>query len=58
VFQVLKEAFWQWLFGWQRVALGLLIVIIVVFFPDGVMGGIHALRNRMRGAKTKSGAVS
>jgi len=58
VFQVLKEAFWQWLFGWQRVALGLLIVIIVVFFPDGVMGGIRALRNRMRGAKTKSGAVS
>jgi branched-chain amino acid transport system permease protein len=38
VFQVLKEAFWIYLFGWQRVALGLMIVVIVVFFPQGILG--------------------
>jgi branched-chain amino acid transport system permease protein len=38
VFHVTKELFWAWLLGWQRVALGLLIVVIVVFFPVGILG--------------------
>ncbi len=38
VFQVTKELFWTYLLGWQRVALGLLIVLIVVFFPQGIVG--------------------
>jgi branched-chain amino acid transport system permease protein len=38
VFQVFKELFWTFLLGWQRVALGLLIVLIVVFFPQGILG--------------------
>lgn len=38
VFQITKEFFWTYLLGWQRVALGLLIVIIVVFFPQGILG--------------------
>ncbi|WP_284735592.1 branched-chain amino acid ABC transporter permease [Dongia deserti] len=38
LFQVFKEASWTYLLGWQRVALGLLIVLIVVFFPQGIMG--------------------
>lgn len=38
LFQVVKEATWTYLLGWQRVALGLLIVLIVVFFPQGIMG--------------------
>ncbi len=38
IFQVLKEVFWIYLFGWQRVALGLMIVVIVVFFPQGILG--------------------
>ena len=33
-----KELFWTYLLGWQRVALGLLIVVIVVFFPVGILG--------------------
>ena len=33
--------FWSTLFGWQRVALGLLIVLIVVFFPKGVIGWLR-----------------
>jgi branched-chain amino acid transport system permease protein len=38
IFQVLKELFWTYLLGWQRVALGLMIVLIVVFFPQGILG--------------------
>lgn len=38
VFHITQELFWTYLFGWQRVALGLLIVVIVVFFPLGIMG--------------------
>ena len=38
VFHVFREFFWTYLFGWQRVALGLLIVVIVVFFPTGIVG--------------------
>jgi branched-chain amino acid transport system permease protein len=38
IFHVMKELFWTYLLGWQRVALGLLIVVIVVFFPIGILG--------------------
>ena len=41
VFHLTKELFWTYLLGWQRVALGLLIVIIVVFFPRGILGWVH-----------------
>jgi branched-chain amino acid transport system permease protein len=38
VFDITQELFWKYLLGWQRVALGLLIVVIVVFFPVGILG--------------------
>ena len=38
IFHLTKELFWTYLLGWQRVALGLLIAVIVVFFPLGIMG--------------------
>jgi branched-chain amino acid transport system permease protein len=38
IFHVTQELFWTYLLGWQRVALGLLIVLIVVFFPQGILG--------------------
>jgi branched-chain amino acid transport system permease protein len=38
IFHFTQELFWTYLFGWQRVALGALIVAIVVFFPMGLMG--------------------
>jgi len=41
VFQVTKELFWTYLLGWQRVALGVLIVLIVVFFPQGIVGWLR-----------------
>lgn len=42
VFQFTKEFFWTFLLGWQRVALGVLIVLIVVFFPQGILGWLKA----------------
>ncbi len=38
IFHVTQEVFWTYFLGWQRVALGLLIVLTVVFFPLGVLG--------------------
>jgi branched-chain amino acid transport system permease protein len=38
MFHVFKEVTWNYLLGWQWVALGALIVITVVYFQDGVMG--------------------
>jgi branched-chain amino acid transport system permease protein len=38
VFHVTKELFWVYFLGWQRVALGALIVVIVLFFPSGILG--------------------
>lgn len=42
LFHVTQELFWTYLLGWQRVALGLLIVVIVVFFPQGLAGWLRA----------------
>ncbi|MBL4863906.1 MAG: branched-chain amino acid ABC transporter permease [Rhodobiaceae bacterium] len=41
VFHVTQELFWTYLLGWQRVALGLLIIAIVVFFPNGILGTLR-----------------
>ncbi len=44
IFHLFKEGFWTFFLGWQYVALGLLIVVIVVFFPEGVMGWLRVKR--------------
>lgn len=41
IFHVTQELFWTYLLGWQRVALGLLVVVIVVFFPVGIIGWLR-----------------
>ncbi|MDP6887605.1 MAG: branched-chain amino acid ABC transporter permease [SAR324 cluster bacterium] len=38
VFHVFKEGFWTFFLGWQYVALGALIIVIVIFFPEGILG--------------------
>ncbi|MFL5412328.1 MAG: branched-chain amino acid ABC transporter permease [Myxococcales bacterium] len=38
IFHVTKELFWTYQLDWQQVALGFLIVVIVVFFPVGILG--------------------
>jgi branched-chain amino acid transport system permease protein len=44
IFHAAQELLWKYLFGWQRVALGVLIVAIVVFFPTGIMGWLRERR--------------
>jgi len=41
IFHVTQEVFWTYLFGWQRVAMGAFIVLIVVFFPQGIIGWLR-----------------
>jgi len=38
IFHITRELFWTYLFGWQNVALGVIIVVVVVFFPTGLLG--------------------
>ncbi len=38
VFHLVKELTWTYLLGWQWVALGMIIIITVVFFQQGIMG--------------------
>jgi hypothetical protein len=37
----LKKGLWTFILGWQYVALGVLIVVIVVYFPEGLMGWLR-----------------
>jgi branched-chain amino acid transport system permease protein len=46
VFHVTQEVFWTYLLGWQRVAMGVLILLIVLFFPTGIIGWIRGYRER------------
>ena len=38
IFNYLKSFFWTYFLGWQLVALGALIIGIIIFFPEGIMG--------------------
>jgi len=53
IFYVTQEAFWTYLLGWQRVAMGVLIVLIVLFFPTGILGWL-----RQRRARTQASAAA
>ena len=41
IFHVVREVTWTYLLGWQLIALGLLIVVNVVFFQQGIMGWVQ-----------------
>ena len=56
IFHVTQEIFWSTLFGWQRVALGFLIVAIVVFFPLGIIGWAKERWPERFGHKVEEGA--
>lgn len=38
VFHLIKETTWTYMLGWQWVALGVLIIVIVIFFQQGILG--------------------
>jgi branched-chain amino acid transport system permease protein len=44
IFHTTQELFWTYLLGWQRVAMGVFIVCIVLFFPMGIVGWFRRMR--------------
>ncbi|PRX37786.1 branched-chain amino acid transport system permease protein [Meinhardsimonia xiamenensis] len=54
LFHVFKEVTWNYLLGWQWVALGALIVVIVVFFQDGLMGWLRHRKPEWFGIRVES----
>ena len=41
IFHVIQETTWTYMLGYQWIALGLLIIIIVIFFDRGIMGSLE-----------------
>ena len=41
LFHIIKEATWTYLLGWQWVALGLILIINIVYFQEGIMGWLQ-----------------
>ncbi|MBY8974468.1 branched-chain amino acid ABC transporter permease [Rhodobacteraceae bacterium NNCM2] len=50
VFHVIKEVTWTYMLGTQWIALGLLIVVIVVFFQQGIVGWVMEKKPEWFGA--------
>lgn len=42
LFHLTKELLWTYLLGFQNIVLGILVVVIVVFFPEGIMGWVRS----------------
>ena len=57
IFHYFREFFWNYFLGWQQVALGILIVVIVVAFPEGIAGWWRRSRFAAAG-KNGKGAVA
>jgi branched-chain amino acid transport system permease protein len=51
VFYTLREVTWTYLLGWQYVALGLLIIVNVVYFQQGILGWLKARRPEWFGVR-------
>ncbi len=53
LFQIFKEVTWNYLLGWQWVALGALIVVTVVYFQDGLMGWLKTTKPEWFGIRVE-----
>ncbi len=53
VFHVIKEVTWTYFLGWQFVTLGVLIVVIVVYFQQGIVGWLIEKYPERFGGRTK-----
>jgi len=58
LFHVFKEVTWNYLLGWQWVALGALIVVTVVYFQDGIMGWLIHRKPEWFGIRVEQKTVS
>ena len=45
---------WTYLLGWQYVALGVLIIVNVVYFQQGIMGWLRERRPRWFAASSEA----
>ena len=41
LFTIIKETTWTYLLGWQWVALGLILILNIVYFQQGIMGWLQ-----------------
>ncbi len=57
LFHVFKEVTWNYLLGWQWVALGALIVVAVVYFQDGLMGWLKHTKPEWFGIQVEKKAA-
>ena len=49
LFHIIKEATWTYLLGWQWVALGLILIVNIVYFQQGIMGWLQTKYPEMFG---------
>jgi branched-chain amino acid transport system permease protein len=49
LFHLIKETTWTYLLGWQWVALGLILIINIVYFQQGIMGWLQTKYPEMFG---------
>lgn len=54
LFHTLKEVTWTYLLGWQWVALGLLIIVNVVYFQQGIMGWMRERKPHWFGVRVEA----
>ena len=54
LFHTLKEVTWTYLLGWQWVALGLLIIVNVVYFQQGIMGWLRERKPEWFGVRVET----
>ncbi len=53
LFHLIKEVTWTYLLGWQWIALGLLIIVIVVYFQQGIVGWLMTKRPEWFGIRVE-----
>ncbi len=58
LFHAFKEVTWTYMLGWQWVMLGGLIIVLVVFFQQGVLGWMQEKWPEMFGIEVDEGSVA
>jgi branched-chain amino acid transport system permease protein len=53
VFYTMREVTWTYLLGWQYIALGVLIIVNVVYFQQGILGWVKTRRPEWFGVKVE-----
>jgi branched-chain amino acid transport system permease protein len=57
VFHTFKEVTWTLFLGWQNVVLGALIVIVIVYFREGIVGWLMRQRPEWFGRRVETRAA-